>query len=49
MEKENKHTIRLAVVLALMVIMLVVVSIDQFRNSGSTKDQEATALRVYAK
>ncbi|KKS35995.1 MAG: hypothetical protein UU98_C0027G0035 [Parcubacteria group bacterium GW2011_GWD2_42_14] len=46
MGTENKHTLRLAFFLALMVVMLVVVSIDQFRSKG--EDQQAAVLRVYA-
>ena len=49
MEKENKHNLRLALLLAFMVVMLVVVSIDQFRMNGGKDDQQAAALRVYAK
>lgn len=47
MDKENKHSLRLALILALMVVMLVVVSVDQFRVSGAD-DQQAAVLRVYA-
>ncbi|KKS30108.1 MAG: hypothetical protein UV60_C0016G0014 [Parcubacteria group bacterium GW2011_GWA2_43_11] len=47
MDTENKHTLRLAFFLALMVVMLVVVSIDQFR-SNDAEDQQAAVLRVYA-
>ena len=47
MESENKHTARMALLLAFMVVMLVVVSVDQFRLGGGG-DQEATVLRVYA-
>ncbi len=46
--EENKHTMRLALLLAVMVVMLVVVSIDNFRLS-SGDDQQAAVLRVYAK
>lgn len=49
MDNENKHTTRLALLLAFMVVMLVVVSIDQFRMSGKTDTQQAAALRVYAR
>lgn len=49
MEHENKHNMRLALLLAFMVVMLVVVSIDHFRMSGGDKDQQASVLRVYAK
>jgi hypothetical protein len=48
MEKENKHTMRLALLLALMVVMLVVVSVDQFLGKDAS-DQQAAVLRVYAK
>ena len=47
MENKDKHTARLALLLAFMVVMLVVVSVDQFRVGG-TDDQEAAVLRVYA-
>lgn len=47
MNTENKHTLRLALVLALMVVMLVVVSVDQYRGDGGP-DQQAAVLRVYA-
>jgi hypothetical protein len=49
MDKENKHNMRLALLLAFMVVMLVVVSIDHFRLSGDDTDQQASVLRVYAK
>lgn len=45
---DNKHTVRIAVLLALMVVALVVVSIDHFRTMGKG-DQQATVLRAYAK
>jgi len=45
MNKENKHTTRLALLLALMVVTLMVVSIDQLRVEDSA--QEASALQVY--
>jgi hypothetical protein len=45
--ENDKHTVRLAVILALMVVMLMVVSIDQFRLGGDN-DQQAAVLRVYA-
>jgi len=47
MDTKNKHTLRLAFILAFMVVMLVVVSIDQFRMND-TEDQQAAVLRVYA-
>ena len=47
MDKDNKHTARLALLLAFLVVMLVVVSVDQFRL-GDGNDQEAAVLRVYA-
>ncbi len=47
--EQGKHNLRLALVLAFMVVMLVVVSIDQFRARNGVQDQEASALRVYAK
>jgi hypothetical protein len=47
MNNENKHTTRLALLLALMVVMLVVVSVNQFVEGGG-EGQEATVLRVYA-
>jgi hypothetical protein len=47
MDIENKYAARLAVLLAFLVVMLVVVSIDQFRL-GDENDQEAAVLRVYA-
>jgi len=47
MDTENKHTARLALLLAFLVVMLVVVSIDQFKL-GDGDDQEAAVLRVYA-
>lgn len=47
MDKENKHTLRLAFMLAFMVVMLVVVSINQFQMKDS-EDQQAAVLRVYA-
>ena len=48
MENENKHTARLALLLAFMVVMLVVVSIDHFRSTGgNTDEQQAAVLRVY--
>ena len=47
MNNENKHTTRLALLLAFMVVLLVVVSVDQFLL-GDGEDQEAAVLRVYA-
>jgi hypothetical protein len=44
---ENKHTVRIALLLALMVVTLVVVSIDHFRSTGS-QAQQAAVLRAYA-
>lgn len=46
-KKENNHTLRLALLLAFVVVTLVVVSVDQFRVQGSS-DQQAAVLRVYA-
>lgn len=46
MEDKNKHTTRLALLLALMVVMLMVVSIDQF-SLGDETNQQASAIRVY--
>lgn len=46
MEGETKYTSRLAILLALMVVTLVVVSIDQLRGSGD--EQQAAVLRAYA-
>jgi len=48
MDNKDKHTARLALLLAFMVVMLVVVSVDQFRMSDGKSGQEATVLRVYA-
>ncbi len=45
---KNKHTLRLALLLAFMVVALVVISVDQFRMSN-VDDQQAAVLRVYAK
>jgi len=47
MNNENKHAARLAILLAFMVVLLVVVSIDQFRADG-TDGQQAAVLRAYA-
>ena len=47
MKKENRHTARLAILLAFMVVTLVVISIDQFRSSDGD-EQQAAVLRVYA-
>ena len=47
MNNKDKHTARLALLLAFMVVMLVVVSVDQFRV-GDGDEQQASALRVYA-
>lgn len=48
MEKEQKHTARLALLLAFMVVMLVAVSIQEFRSAGVTgAGEQAAALRVY--
>lgn len=47
MNKENKHTMRLALLLAFMVVALVVVSINQF--TGEKNTQQAAVLHVYAK
>jgi hypothetical protein len=47
MNKENKHTVRLALLLAFMVVMLFVVSVDQYR-SVDAEDQQASVLRAYA-
>jgi len=43
--KSDKFSKRLAALLALAVVALVVVSIDQFRNSGA--EQQAAVLRGY--
>ena len=47
MDNKDKHTARLALLLAFMVVLLVVASVDQFR-AGAGEGQEAAALRVYA-
>jgi hypothetical protein len=47
MEHDNKHTSRLALLLAFMVVMLVVISIDQFRAGTEDGEQQAAVLRVY--
>lgn len=47
MEQTNKHTARMALVLAFMVVLLVVVSIDRF-TTEDTSEQQAAVLRVYA-
>jgi len=48
MDNKDKHTARLALLLAFMVVMLVVVSVDQFRMGDGADGQEAAVLRVYA-
>lgn len=45
--KSDKYTKRLAALLALAVVALVVVSIDQFRASNA--QQEAAVLRAYGR
>ena len=45
--EDNKHTTRIALLLAFMVVMLAVVSIDQFRSSNG-EGQQAAVLRAYA-
>lgn len=44
---KNNHTTRLAVLLALAVVALVTVSIDQFRGTG--EENQAAVLRAYVK
>jgi len=46
--ENNKYHTRLALLLAFMVVMLVVVSVDQFLSKGNKVEQQAAALRVYA-
>lgn len=48
MESNSKHTMRLALILAFMVVLLMVVTIDQFRLSGGEGQQAAAVLHVYA-
>lgn len=43
--KDNKHTARLAALLALAVVALFVVSLDHFKASDDT--QQAAVLRAY--
>lgn len=45
--EQNNHTTRMAFVLALMLVALVVLSIDQFRDTGN--EQQAAVLRAYAR
>lgn len=45
---ENKHSVRLAVLLAFFVVALFVVSFDHFRSAGK-EEQQAAVLRAYAK
>lgn len=47
MEGENKHTVRIVFLLALVVVALVTVSIDAFKTDDG-REQQATVLRVYA-
>lgn len=47
MNGENKHTVRLVFVLALMVVALLTVSIDAFKMDDDQALQ-AAVLRVYA-
>ncbi len=46
--EHNKHAVRMALVMALGVVTLVVVAIQQFR-SAETPPQQAAVLRAYAK
>lgn len=43
----NKHTARLAALLALAVVLLFVVSLDTFRATG--EQEQAAVLRAYGK
>ncbi len=47
MDNKDKHTARLALLLAFMVVLLVVVSVDQFQAGNGDDGQEAAVLRVY--
>jgi hypothetical protein len=49
MTDDKKHTMRLALLLAFMVVMLVSVSINKFVESDNNMDQQASVLHVYAR
>lgn len=46
-DMNQPHTNRMAIVLALMLVLLVAVAINQFRSEAGT-EQQAAVLRAYA-
>ncbi len=48
MDDENKHPTRLALVLVVLVLALVIISVNQFVETGE-EPQEASVLRAYAR